>query len=133
MTDLEAELQARGITVEVDGADLKVRGRIGALTPELRTAIQAHKPAIMLALTGFVPLDRAITLGVARKSSPEAVQARLAHARAMAAQQPASPLWQQALQDRIAIAHEQAWIEPRRPPGEQSSLAIAAVNDEVTA
>jgi hypothetical protein len=103
VTDLQAELQARGIAVEVDGADLKVRGRTGALTPELRTAIQAHKPALMLALTGFTALDRAIIRSTAAKHTLTEIQDRLAHARAMAAQRPDSLLWQHVVWDWTAI------------------------------
>jgi hypothetical protein len=116
VAELQAVLQARGIAMEVEGADLKVRGRPGALTPELRTAIQTHKQVLLAALTGFAPLDRAIIRSTAARHTSEQIQDRLAHAREMAAQQPASPLWHQAVQDWLVIAREQARLDASRPP-----------------
>jgi hypothetical protein len=103
VTDLQAELTARGIAVEVDGADLKVRGRTGALTPELRAAIQTHKQALLAARTGFTPLDRAIIRSTAAKHSLADIQARLAHTQKVAGAPGALPLHQQLVRDWVAI------------------------------
>jgi hypothetical protein len=74
VAELRAELTARGITFEEDGADRNVRGRTGALTPELRTAIQLHKSTLVVTRTGFTPLDRAIIRSTAAKRTLAEVQ-----------------------------------------------------------
>ena len=46
------EAARRGITLRVEGADLLYRGPRGALCPELKFALKAHKPAIISELMG---------------------------------------------------------------------------------
>jgi hypothetical protein len=45
-----ARLRERGIEVAVDGDQLRLRGRQSSLTPELRRAAVAHKPALLALL-----------------------------------------------------------------------------------
>jgi hypothetical protein len=46
------ELQTRGVVLFVDGGALHYRAPRGALTPELRQALIAHKVAILAAVAG---------------------------------------------------------------------------------
>jgi acyl transferase domain-containing protein len=45
--ELEAVLAARGVTVAVDGEDLRISAPRGALDDELRAALRAHKAALI--------------------------------------------------------------------------------------
>ena len=103
---IQAELSARGITVEVDGIELRCKGPAGTLTPELREAVRSHKRDLLLALTGFAPLDRAIITSTASHMSIEQIHERLAHARQMAARPDATPLHRQLVADWRAILRE---------------------------
>jgi hypothetical protein len=47
---LLAELAARGIALTAHGDTVHVKAPPGALTPELRDQVKAHKPELMLAL-----------------------------------------------------------------------------------
>jgi polyketide synthase PksJ len=44
------DVAARGVTLHVEGGDLRVRAPKGALTPDLRAALGQHKPAILARL-----------------------------------------------------------------------------------
>ena len=103
---IRAELASRGITVEVEGSELRLQGPAGALTPELREAVRSHKRDLLIALTGFVPLDRAIITSTATRTSIEEIWERLNHARQMVAKPGATPLQQQVVRDWTAILRE---------------------------
>ncbi|MFP5265566.1 MAG: hypothetical protein ACLGJB_27065 [Blastocatellia bacterium] len=73
--ELIAELRGRGVVLEASGERLRVDAPKGAVTPDLRAALEAHKTKILEALTsaGGRPLhyelkDQAV-LGVAQVGS----------------------------------------------------------------
>jgi hypothetical protein len=103
VTELRAELTARGIVVRVDGTELRFTAPPGALTAELRTAIQTHKHDLLAALTGFVPLDRAILRDTTAKHTSEQIEERLARLTDRAAAPGATPLAHQLVRDWGAI------------------------------
>ena len=49
---LLADLGARGVTLAAEDGQLKVQAPKGALTPALRDALAAHKPALLARLAG---------------------------------------------------------------------------------
>ncbi len=49
--ELLIELKARGVSLEVDGDRLRVDAPKGAVTPELREALAAHKAEVLALLT----------------------------------------------------------------------------------
>ncbi len=49
LNDLRAALDARGIHIEAVGGKLRVDAPLGALTPDLRTALVEHKAALLTA------------------------------------------------------------------------------------
>ena len=103
VADLQAELTARGITVRVAGTELRFTAPPGALTAELRTAIQTHKHDLLVALTGFAPLDRDLIRSTARSHTTHQIEARLARLTARAAAPDATAQDHQLVRDWTAI------------------------------
>jgi hypothetical protein len=64
------EATRRGITLRVDGAELLYRGPRGALGPELKAALKAHKPAIISELMGADTPSASHTTKTLRAAAP---------------------------------------------------------------
>src|SRR5207253_6081793 len=58
-TSLLSACAGRGIVLFVDGGRLRFRAPAGAMTPELRAAVVAHKAALLAHLAAHPPWDTA--------------------------------------------------------------------------
>jgi hypothetical protein len=58
IADLFSELETLGITTAIDQDQVVLRGQTSALTPELRSKIVAHKPAILAELRARQPREQ---------------------------------------------------------------------------
>lgn len=108
-------LDAAGMAVDLTetGDQLTIAALSGVLTPDLLQAITDHKPALIAALTGFRPLDAAISASEAGRRSVVEIEARLARLTAQAASPNATGLDRQLVADwtaihRVKLSGEQA-------------------------
>ncbi|MDQ3694293.1 MAG: hypothetical protein M3464_11785 [Chloroflexota bacterium] len=129
-TTLLDTLTAAGVKLQLKDGQLRFRSTTGqTVPPDLREQIIAHRGDRLAALTtredgwppddewpgntggastpvphtGFASLDDVIIESEASRHSLEQIEAVLAHARALAAEQPESPLHQQVVRDWLAI------------------------------
>ena len=84
LATIQAERAAPGTTVEVEGVELRFKGPVGALTSELREAVHSHKHDLLIALTGFAPLEDPIIRHTATNTFLEQIHVRLNQAQQMA-------------------------------------------------
>lgn len=103
VAELRADLDNAGARLAVDGDQLRVIAPPGVLTPEVRQAIRDQKPALIEALTGFRPLDPAISESEASRRPLHEIERRLARVTERAGNPAATALDRQLARDWTAI------------------------------